>query len=525
MRLLLATPLSCAACLLISAGVAFAGQWTCPVGGEVIPYDSRDGAHMQQWKQRHIEAHRQQLGGSSGGASPGMSGMSTGDPAVDMMLPVIEHGSRAIGEGLARALFGDPEAQRRQAELHRLEQERLAELQRQREAELERQRREKHQRLLSDLVFLGGSEDMPLAELMDDDSAPAVDFDGARSTEPLPLLGLDDDPAPAGTSFFGEGGVGSAASDDGGLGLVDLRDLPDYGVAVPDAPAAGARGFGPMTDVPAPYIEGNVGQARNGSAALGRVADLESRLAARQDIDRDAAQARVDALRRKARIIEKYDQLMNAFNGRRVDSMREMAEARAAAIETRKQFVEEALSTLGGAVGDFRKAHEELVRSGVWEQLNEALNLEDDVSSAQGLQRDLAALAAVGRGEETDTATWAKLTERAGELVVKFAEADGALIERYGEKGAKRILGRAAFWVKSGRGLAESTRHSMDLLLLHQETAFLADGVGEAAVQQRQFHERYARKIREFHDGRRELESLLQTPASDPSLARSNATP
>jgi hypothetical protein len=522
MRPFLPALVSCAAWLLISAQVAVAGQWTCPVGGEVFPYDSRDSAHMEQWTQTHIAAHRQQLEGSAAPSS-GTSGLTTGDPAVDMMLPVIEHGSRAIGEELARAIFGDPAAEQQRAELQRLEQERLAELQRQREAELERERREKHQRLLRDFVFLEGSGDTPLAELRDGGSTPAVDFDGTRSTEPLPLLGLDEDPAPAGTSFFGEGGAASTPRAEGPLDLVDLHDLPAYGVAVPEAPAA--QSFGPMTEVPTPYIEGNVAQARNGRQALRQVDDLESRIAGRPDVDRADAQSRIDALRRKARLIEKYDQLMNAFNGRRVDSMREMAEARAAAIETRKQFAEEALSTLEGALGDFRSAHEKLVRSGVWGQLNEALNLEGDVSSARGLQQDLAALVAMGKGEPTDAATWTKLTERAGDLALKITEADGVLIERFGEEGAKRILGRAAFWVKSGRGLAESTRHSMDLLLLHQETAFLADGLGDAAVQQRQFHERYAREIREFHEGRRELESLLaQDQAADPKLARSGAT-
>ena len=154
MRRLVQTLLPCAACVLLWAQAAVAAQWTCPVGGESIPYDSRDGAHMAQWKQRHIEAHRAQQGGGSGSYS-GMSGFpSTGDPAFDMMMPFIQQGAHALGQELGKALFGDPAAEARKAELRRLEEERQAELRRQREAERERQRRAAHQRLVRDLVVL-----------------------------------------------------------------------------------------------------------------------------------------------------------------------------------------------------------------------------------------------------------------------------------------------------------------------------------------------------------------------------------
>lgn len=503
MRRLVQTLLFCAACVLMSAQLAVAGQWTCPVGGESFPYDSRDSAHMAQWKQRHIEAHRAQQGGGSDFYS-GMSGLpSTGDPAFDAMLPFIQQGAHALGQELGKALFGDPAAERRKAELQRLEEERQAELRRQREAELERQRRAAHERLVQDLVVLdtSGSGSLALTE---------IDFDGRRASESLPLLGLDGELSPAGTAFFGTGRAESRAAHSD-PSVVDLRGLPSYGTAAPAA-AARTQGFGAMTEVPAPQIEGNVATARNGREALQRIEELEARIASLPGSERAPARQQLETLKRKAVIIEHYDQIMNAFNGKRVDSMRDMAQARAAAAEARKKFGEEALSTLEAAVGDFRTAGEQLLDSGVWKQLNRALKLEGDISSANSLAQDLAALNALGRGQATDAVTWAKLTERASDLMLKLTVADGVLVRKYGEVRAKQILGRASFWIKAGRGLAESTRHSMDLLLLHQETAFLSDDLGDSAARQRRFHERYAQKIREFHSGRRQLETILATP-------------
>ena len=49
------------------------------------------------------------------GASSGGGGGSTGDPAMDAMMPLLQQGASLFGQALGRALFGDPAEKARRA--------------------------------------------------------------------------------------------------------------------------------------------------------------------------------------------------------------------------------------------------------------------------------------------------------------------------------------------------------------------------------------------------------------------------
>jgi hypothetical protein len=175
---------------------------------------------MSSWTSMHEAEHCGGSSGSGGGMPMGLP--STGDPMMDLLIPVIGTASHAIGQQIAREIFGfvDPAEAQRRAELQRIEMERQAELERQRLAELERQRRERHARLVTDMAWLGATGDLPLLGL---DGAPGEP--GAKSASSGPeLLSLDDDLRPAGTPFFGLGGGGRSPAGTGRPAtLQDLR--------------------------------------------------------------------------------------------------------------------------------------------------------------------------------------------------------------------------------------------------------------------------------------------------------------
>jgi hypothetical protein len=200
---------------------------------------------MRQWTAMHVEAH---CGGSSG-ATPG----GTGDPMLDVLMPIIGQAANRLGEAFAREIFGfsDPAEERRLAELRRLEQARQAELARQRQEALERRRRQLHARLMSDLVRLGSGGEL---SLMDMDGRPAAPHAAAAARSPLPLLDLDDGLRPAGTAFFGLGGGGPAPLP---AHIVDLRDLRRAAYLVEQAGSAGSSDRPLLIDEAVRAIEGD----------------------------------------------------------------------------------------------------------------------------------------------------------------------------------------------------------------------------------------------------------------------------
>jgi len=211
---------------LVAAAPARAGsiEWICRCDGEKFQFDPRDAEYMRQWGLAHEREH-------CGGGSASIAGpVSTGDPALDLLMPVVQQASQQLGEAIAREIFGfrDPAEERRLAELRRIEREREAELERQRQLELERRRRELHAQLMRDMIQIGSTGELSLLGL--EPSAPLESADA----ESLPLLGLDesldaeDGVRPAGTAFFGLGGGGPHDRDRTSSGSerpIQLRDL------------------------------------------------------------------------------------------------------------------------------------------------------------------------------------------------------------------------------------------------------------------------------------------------------------
>ncbi len=156
------------------------------------------------------------LGLDSGGSSGGSGDYGgTGDPMMDAMAPHLQRAAsqlgEALGQAMARALFGDPDEKRRQAEIaawrQAREQERLRverEFQRdmldKRTEELAHLRGDRHRKILARLKRMGGG----------------IFSEGLEASDPSAV-----DLRPGGSSFFGLGG--SDAWQD--PKVVDLRHL------------------------------------------------------------------------------------------------------------------------------------------------------------------------------------------------------------------------------------------------------------------------------------------------------------
>ena len=172
------------------------------------PYASR--AQAEQVNREYFNGQASIDGSDdSPGAEPARGG-STGDPAVDMMMPLLQQGASLFGEALGRAIFGDPaekarraaqEAAQRQSD-RRFQNDMAAK----RDAESEHLREERHRKILRGLKRLS---------------------DGAVWDSPSPGELDAVDLRPGGASFFGLGGGrrGGAEPAHNDPMVVDLRHL------------------------------------------------------------------------------------------------------------------------------------------------------------------------------------------------------------------------------------------------------------------------------------------------------------
>lgn len=211
--------LFCVISIIVADAHAWSLVWTCPSCGESFSFPSSASSYRDSFAQRHLAVCRPS--GSSSGTS---YGGGTGDPTFDAMMPMLDSMFQQMGKSLAETLFGNPEEDRRRAEMRRLEQERLQEGERQRREEMARIRRELHQKLLSELMLLDTTGDLPLMTLSSfgDLGLLGVGQDGGDELE---LMGIDDGLRPAGTSFFGLGGGPGNSQPGGSEVTVKMSDL------------------------------------------------------------------------------------------------------------------------------------------------------------------------------------------------------------------------------------------------------------------------------------------------------------
>lgn len=206
-----------ATAVLAAASPAYALSWTCPKCGQTWPFDPRDSAHRDAFAQRHMAACTAGGGGGGGG----------GDPMIDAMAPLMQGVFNQIGQELARSIFGDPaedarirELERQRQEAERLEAERRA-------AAAAREREARHRRLMDALGLKEEGSGLRLGPDFDGNrKGLRLDEPDGKTLSVDDILEEDDGLRPQGTSFFGLGGGedGAPAPHNDPM-VVDLRRL------------------------------------------------------------------------------------------------------------------------------------------------------------------------------------------------------------------------------------------------------------------------------------------------------------
>lgn len=209
--------------------------WTCPVCKYSFHFPSNASAYRNSFAQRHLSVCRDSA--SAGGPS---YSSGTGDPVFDAMMPMLDSLFQQLGKSMADELFGDPQQQRRQAELYQIEQQRLQELENERRIEMARIRKQLHEKLLSELMLLGTTEDLPLMTLSDDVGSGLSGATKEKAGGEIGLMGMDDGLRPAGTSFFGLGGGDGNVPPGNDTGNVDMQNLRRAAYLVQKAEGAAA---------------------------------------------------------------------------------------------------------------------------------------------------------------------------------------------------------------------------------------------------------------------------------------------
>lgn len=249
-------------------------------------------------------------------------------------------------------------------------------------------------------------------------------------------------------------------------------------------------------------------RAENGRRAIERVHQYENRIAQLPEADQADARLQLDRVRHRAELMDYYDQVINASTLERTKAMQQLQELRSGAAQTMDGFYKDSLGTVESAVSDFRSAGEALLKDPTFQGAHQALSLNSQVQDAKSLASDIAAFRKAAATGTTDFVTATQLSERASKLAVSITK-DMEWLKKYNPELAKRMLGRSAFWLSAGHGLARTTHHTMDILEKHQATRFTSDLLGDRAISLRKIKDLYQQQVDGFSLRSTELEKLL----------------
>lgn len=147
-------PVLAAAAVLSLASPLLAGSaYTnpCPVCGVKLgPFPTGNSGYMNRMYQQHLSSHKGG-GGGGGGFAP------ASDPFMQFASQILGQMASQAGEEFAKSFWGDPQADREQAQVIAAERARVAEEDRQRAEEEARLREERHQALMAMMKRLPGS--------------------------------------------------------------------------------------------------------------------------------------------------------------------------------------------------------------------------------------------------------------------------------------------------------------------------------------------------------------------------------
>ena len=268
------------------------------------------------------------------------------------------------------------------------------------------------------------------------------------------------------------------------------------------------RIYGRKTTPPPPEIPGWVARAEAGRRALGQIDRYEETIARCAPEDREVLEIQLDRVRHKAQMMDHYDHIINARTGERIEAMRQLQEIQLESNETMNNFFSEAIGTVESVIGDFRSASEVVLKDPALQGAAHLLDLNDKVESAKSIMSDISASRTLIETGQLDFDSKSKLIERANTLAVDITE-DLDLLKKTDPELAKRLLGRTAFWIKAGHGMARTTNHTMDLLNLHQNAVFASDSLGDWAQESTQIKDIYQRQVDGFVQERAKLDGLL----------------
>lgn len=268
------------------------------------------------------------------------------------------------------------------------------------------------------------------------------------------------------------------------------------------------RVYGRMKVPPPPYIPGWTKRAEAGRRAFKQIDKFEEKIAQDPELNREAFESHLKQAKHKAELMDYYDKIINARTLERTEAMRELIVIRGEAEVKFKQFSEEAIGTIESAVGDFRSASKVILSDPALAGTNELLNLNDKFQSATSIADDIKRMESVALTGQADLETRSKLFEKFNNVALDIIK-DTDKLKKMNPEVAKRIMGRAAFWVKAGHGLAKTTNHTMDILRLHQETRLISDNLGEWAKQDAKIQQIYKKQVDGYITERNELNKML----------------
>ncbi len=268
------------------------------------------------------------------------------------------------------------------------------------------------------------------------------------------------------------------------------------------------RIYARKTIPPMPEIPGWVTRAEVGRRAKSQVDRYKERLSLLPPEQQEVAEIQLDRMHHKADMIDYYDRIMNAQTVERVDALRELDGLQVEARQEMQKFGEEALGTLGGAIGGFRQAYESSLTNPDFLAASKGLGLNEKVEELKNIQSDIASLQQTVDTGKADFDTKSKLIERANKVAIDIVDNLKVLNKSHPEL-AKKVIGRAGFWVSAGYGLARTTHHTMEIVQLQQDTALISDNLGDRARYSQQIQDMYRKQVDGFQAERAQLETFM----------------
>lgn len=289
----------------------------------------------------------------------------------------------------------------------------------------------------------------------------------------------------------------------------------------------------PYIDVPPPVILGAIRRADVGDKAFRRIQEFEAAISKLPPEQQVEAQALIVGMKKKAELLDYYDQVINARTNERVEAFKDLTVLRKDSKKRMDDFLSEALGTFGGSVADFRKAGASLLKDPAFQAMNEALGMEEAMQDATKIHEEINILRAAQASGDIDLEDVSKLSERAGKLSqivaknsaafeatlgaaefnrifsVTSANPNSALVRKYGAVESERMLGRVGFLVSAGAGLARMTDQTMDILDMHQATSQINDELGDAAIHLKKVQKIHGKQVDEFKARSQTLQDLL----------------